>query len=142
MSQNDDRRPQAGDPERATDALSRDEARFVAKVAEAYAPPEPTPADRARFQARLEERLARPARRPLWQWLAPATVALLAAVLVTTQLRIGDLVTSTPTRIATQPDDVTIESEEETLLALVVDEPTSDETALPEDYQAIASLMY
>jgi len=149
MSQHDERRPQRGGPDPATDdALTRDEARFVARLAEAYAPPEPTPADRVRFQARLEERLARADRRAPWRWLVPATLALAAVAIVSTQLRVGDvattppLATTTPLATTARLDDAALASEGETLLALVIGNGANDESALPEDYQAIASLMY
>jgi hypothetical protein len=133
MSTQDESRPREGRPEeRATDALSRDDARFVARVAGAYAPPEPSAADRARFRARLDEKLARRERPAPWRWLAPAALAAVAVLFVTTQLRVGDVA----------PGPAASDAEEETLLALVTGDAASDDASLPEDYQAIASLMY
>lgn len=134
--------PNATPPDRAPDALAPDDARFVARVAEAWAPPAPTPTDRARFQAGLEARLARRARPRLWPWLVPAAVALAAVLLLTTR-ELGDETRPGSPAIAVTPtDDAPSVSEEETLLALVDGDVASDDESLPEDYQAIASLMY
>jgi hypothetical protein len=140
MSTHDESRPREDRPEqRATDALAPDDARFVARVADAYAPPEPSAADRARFRARLEEKLARRNRAPSWRWLAPAALAAVAALLVTTQLRVGDVA---PGQVVSVTNRAASDAQEETLLALVTGEAASDDASLPEDYQAIASLMY
>lgn len=140
MSTNDERRPLASRREdRTADALSPEEARFVSRVADVFQPPEPTAVDRVRFQARLEDRLARGTRQAAWRWLAPATLALAVALLVTAQLREDDVA---PTMTARPLEDALGDAEEETLLALVAGDVAGEEPVLPEDYQAIASLMY
>jgi hypothetical protein len=125
MTEHDEREP-----------LTPDEARFVARVSDAFAPSEPTPADRARFHARLEERLARRSRPALVRWLAPATLAAAAAALlvIARGAEVAPDVALTP--------QASSQEEEETFLALVSGEAAVDDSALPEDYQAIASLMY
>ena len=140
MSTNDERRPPATRREdRTAAALSPEEARFVSRVADVFQPPEPTAADRVRFHARLEARLARGTGQAALRWLAPATLALAAALLVTAQLREDDVA---PTVTARPLEGALGDAEEETLLALVAGDVAGDESVLPEDYQAIASLMY
>lgn len=118
--------------------LGPDEARFVARVAKAYAPPTATPADAARFEAALASRLARRARPPLAAWLVPAALALVAALLLTTRDRAG---APAPALVSTPVGDAAAESEEDALLGLVAGEVRIGSDALPEDYQAIASLV-
>jgi len=129
----DDRRDDAVTP------LGDDDARFLARVAESYAPPEPSAADRARFRAGLEAKLARRSRRAAWPWLVPAAAALAAVLVVTLFPRTE---APAPSIAETPTGESLTGSEEETLLALVTGESASDDDALPEDYQAIASLMY
>ena len=138
MSPHDDRRP-----EETSDAgLPPEDARFVARVAEAYAPPEPTPADRARFRSQLDERLAGRDRARAWRWLAPAALALGAALVVTLRAPVDEPSEGAPALAATTADPIETDPEQQTLLAFVSEDDSSDEDSLPEDYQAIASLMY
>lgn len=113
------------------------DARFVAHLAERYAPPEPTAAERARFRAGLDEKLQRRSRRAAWPWIVPAAAAL-AAVLFIAPRPWPQTTTSPP---ATSHDDALALSEEDTLLALVTNDDAGADDALPEEYQAIASLM-
>jgi len=138
MSTHDDRRPE----ETRDAALRPEDARFVARLAEVFTPPEPTPADRARFRSRLDERLARRGRARAWGWLAPAALALGAALVVTLRAPIDEPSQGTPAGAATPTDAIETDPEQQTLLAFVTEDDFSDEDSLPEDYQAIASLMY
>ncbi len=145
MTPNDDDRPE----------LSSEDARFVRRIAEAWAPPEPTAARRARFDARLAERLAR-RRSPRRALVLAATLAAAALVVL---VRVGGETGRTgvtekpkaPQGIASAPPIAPAESAtaEETLIALASDRALASavagsdrDEALPEDYQAIASLLY
>jgi len=138
MSTHDDHRPE----ETRDVALSPDDARFVARMAEAFTPPEPTPADRARFRSRLDERLVRSERARAWRWLAPAALALGAALVVTLRAPVDESSHDAPALAATPSDAIETDPEQQILLAFVSEDDSRDEDSLPEDYQAIASLMY
>lgn len=138
MSSHDDRKPD----ETSDAGLPPEDARFVARVSEAFAPPEPTPADRARFRARLDERLASRGRDRAWPWLVPAALALAAALIVTLRAPVDEPSPDAPPLAATPADASETDPEQQALLAFASDNDSSDEDSLPEDYQAIASLMY
>lgn len=157
MSQRNEDRPQ----------LARDEAAFVRRVAEAYAPPEPSPEQRVVFHAVLEERLAGESRRGLLPVLAGVAAVGAIALLAVTVTRSWAPRNESPALARSEapvlpeaPDaprapgggtaPVTIAPEavllalspQETSVAAGGSEPEVSEEALPEDYVAIASLFF
>jgi hypothetical protein len=146
MTPNDDDRPE----------LSSEDARLVRRIAEVWAPPEPTAARGTRFDARLAERLARKRSPQRALVLAAALGALALVVLVRVGGGPGTSEGTDGTRapapgIASAPALAPAESAtaEETLIALASDHALASavtgsdrDEALPEDYQAIASLLY
>jgi hypothetical protein len=54
------------EPRREASEHDRELARWLERVREGYAPPDPTPAQRAAFDVRLRERLERPPRVARW----------------------------------------------------------------------------
>ena len=122
--------------------LSEADARFVHRLDALYRPPEPTPAERARFAARLEERIARGRRQGPWLLGgAAATLASAAAVLALALLPRAE-----PGAPASEPGPAVAEEAEapsaEEALLLLANGPLQDpDEALPEDYQMLASLL-
>jgi hypothetical protein len=127
MTQRDDERP----------ALSGEDEALVRRVADVYAAPALTAAQRARFDAGLERRLHNTASRRRG-WLIALATGMAALYFVSEHA-------SAPTRGATGRAALepvaTAASPEEVILA-VATEPVADaEDALPEDYRAISYLV-
>jgi hypothetical protein len=120
--------------------LSEADARFVRRLDALYRPPEPTPAERARFAARLEERIAR-GRRPWLLGGAAATLAGVAAALALALLPRAEPGTPAiePAALVAEPAEAP--SAEEDLLLLANGPLQDPDEALPEDYQMLASLL-
>ena len=111
--------------------LSRDDAAFVRRIAEVYAPPPPSAASRARFDARLAERIRRRGAR------APRGIAIAAAAAVTgAALALAWMLPrqgTAPTAAGTGGGEV--------LLALALGPAADRDADLPDDYRAIAALL-
>jgi hypothetical protein len=114
-------------------APTSDDAAFLRRVADAYAPPPMTPSRRVRFDARLGERIA-PARQPWLAWVAGATAAATAGLLV-----VATWTTSPPA----QPEVAAAPARPSAVvLAELYDPAPADfDATLPADYQAIAGLL-
>lgn len=115
------------------DRLAPDDAAFVRRVADAYAPPPQSPSRRAAFDAELEARVAR----DRWRfvpWAAAAAVAGAAALLVLA------LLPATPApQVAREPLDAA--AEDEFVLAIGGEAPEEFADGLPEEYVAIAGVL-
>jgi len=116
-------------------ALAPEDAEFVRRLADAYAPRPATPQERVAFRASLDRRIERAPRRPWLPVLGGVVAAGLALALVVGQ-----------TGPAPAPDGSLADTTpEEALLALATvsadafAEAAGDED-LPDDYEAIASL--
>jgi hypothetical protein len=129
-------RPLPGGKERA----------FVRRLADAYAPPGLSPAERVAFHARLDERIARRRRARRWRMgLAGSAVVATLALFVFGRPRTevtpegaGDMrVTALASRTLVE-DPTTAET---AILALVADAPDGQDDAFPEDYLAIEDLL-
>jgi hypothetical protein len=116
-----------------SDAESRDDAAFVARLADAYAPPPMTPARRARFDARLAERVQR-ARLRFVPVLAAGAASLAIALFVVSQLTRNGPVAPAPGARSPSPASALV-------LAEALGSGSEFEEALPPEYQAIASLL-
>ena len=115
------------------DRLAPEDAAFVQRVADAYAPAPLSPGRRAAFDAELDSRLAR----DRWRfapWAAAVVVAGAAALLVLARLPAAPV-----QEVADTQDDAI--AEEEFVLALSDGSSDAFENTLPTDYQAIASLL-
>ena len=115
------------------DRLAPEDAAFVRRVADAYAPAPLSPTRRAAFDAELDSRLAR----DRWRfapWAAAVVVAGAAALLVLAHLPAAPV-----QEVADTQDDAI--AEEEFVLALSDGSSDAFENTLPTDYQAIASLL-
>ena len=112
--------------ERADPELDRGDAELVRLISESYRPAEPRPPARAAFRARVDARIRR--RAVGRRWAIGAATAAAAVTLV--WLR------GAPPIDAPVPDAAF----EEALLALVLP-ASSEEEALPADYQAIEDLL-
>lgn len=119
--------------------LSRDEARFVERVRDAYAPEPLSPARRVAFDEALRVRTARSSRA---RWIAPAlaTAAALCGA-VAWWPRTAEL-GATARQITTLEPAAALEWEESIFFpdAGELEFGGSPQGALPADYQAIASL--
>jgi hypothetical protein len=105
--------------------LEPGDAALVRRIAEAYRPPDPTAAARVAFRARVDARIRRRTARRVWvTGIATATAA--AAFMW--------LRGAAPVGPPASPDAAT----GDTLLALAA---SSEEEALPADYQAIEDLL-
>jgi hypothetical protein len=114
-----------------SDAESRDDVAFAARIAGAYAPPPMTPARRARFDARLAERVQR-ARLRFVPVLAAGAASLAIALFVASQLTRNGPVA--PGARSPSPASALV-------LAEALGTGSEFEQALPPEYQAIASLL-
>jgi hypothetical protein len=134
------------DPQRTTDpdaqVLTRADARFIARVGDAYRARPPSAEQRVAFQAGLDARIAR--RRWVFRLraLAGAVAAAAAAWLVVAGLGSGDR--SGELRIARAGDPRAVSGSagataEEAILSLSAEDESEDES-LPDDYAAIADL--
>ena len=120
-------------PEDDRDLATPDEAAFVRRVAEVYAPPAPTPARRAAFDAALATRIAR----DRWRfapWIAAVATAGAAALLLFVHLP-GLPGQHVGTTTADDDDDDAF------VLALAGGSTNDFDSALPDDYRAISSLL-
>ena len=127
MTWRDDERP----------ALTREDEALVRRVADAYATPAMTAAQRARFDTGLERRrLGSASRRN--GWLVALATGLAALYFVSEHA-------TAPKRGATEPavlEPVATSASPEEVILAVATEPVADaEEALPEDYQAISYLV-
>jgi hypothetical protein len=124
--------------------LAADEEAFVRRVADAFAPPPRTAAQRVAFQARLEERLEVEGRPRRWVWgLAALAAAALAAVVLPMVFgrEVEAPVVQTTIASGSGPAATGAEAaQEDAILAIVVDSEVASDATLPEDYQAIASV--
>jgi len=123
--------------------LTADEEALVRRVADAFAPPPRTAAQRVAFQARLEERLETQGRSRRWVWgLAALAAAALAAVVLPMVLgRKAEGPLQTTIASGSGPAATGAETaQEDAILAIVVDSEVASDATLPEDYQAIASV--
>jgi hypothetical protein len=123
------------EPRREASENDRELARWLDRVREGYAPPEPTPAQRAAFDARLRARLERPPRAA--RWLPVSIGAGLAAAAVAALLVLRTPAVRTPAAPVTASDDWAD--------AVLLDDGSAygeggdAEDALPPAYAAIAS---
>jgi hypothetical protein len=111
-----------------------DDAPWLARVREAYAPPPPTPAQRAAFDARLHDRLAGGHRAP---WLPISIGAGLATAALAAVLALRPAPVETPANVASADDPWADE-----LLLGEGGYAAADEAddGLPPQYAAIASV--
>jgi hypothetical protein len=115
---------------------------FVRRLAEVYAPPPRTAAQRVAFQAKLDERLRQEGRRSRLRFGLVAVASAAAALLVLRALPerkllapvgVPEIAESAPTRAAAGP-------QEEAILALSIGAETTTDEALPAEYEAIAGV--
>ncbi len=121
-----------------TPDLTPDEATFIRRLNDAYAPPPMGEAEQAAFDRRLRARLARRSRvRPPLYVAASAAVATLLWVVM---VRPGSIAVPPQTTVAATVDEQPTEMEE---ILSVYDWATGDSTdlamVLPADYQALAA---
>ena len=121
--------------------LTREEQRFVARVADAYRAPPLSAARRAAFHAQLDTRIARPRSARLFPALAGAlgAAALAWLVLAGPGSEFRNVEEEPRTARVAAPAPAAVATAEEAILALSADEEIEDES-LPEEYVAIASL--
>jgi hypothetical protein len=113
--------------------LTREEQRFVARVADVYHTPPLSPSRRVAFQTQLDARIARRGGARLF----PALAGALGAAALTWLVLVG---LGSPTdKLEGEPPTARAATAEEAILALSADEEIEDES-LPEEYVAIASL--
>lgn len=125
----DERRDPRGEPH-----LAPEDAAFVRRLADAYAPPPQRPQERVAFRAALDRRLERERRKPWISALGGLAAAGLALVLV-----LGGPAADPPARRAPLADD-TPEEAMLTFAAVDLEDGEDEEAPLPADYEAIASL--
>jgi len=121
----------------------RDELAFVRRVAEIYAPPQQTSAQRAAFHAALEARLRSEPRRGrvLWGFAMIATAAaLILALRVMPDRKQTDAAPPTSALASEQAFFGAAPAQEAAILALTLDSETILSDALPPDYEAIAGV--
>lgn len=140
---------------REPNVCSPEEADFIHRVADLYAPPPMTPTQRTAFDAALEKRLSRGAR---VSFLRPVAVVATActAVLVwfTIQRQSVFLPTGAPSSevVIVAPEDATTGVEDATLLTYAYYDPEfygeesdedneEDEQFLPDEYEALATAL-
>lgn len=111
----------------ATETLSREDAALVRRIADATQAAPLSAARRVAFNAALEARLARRRRPEPLRALAGVATALVVWLVVATS------VPTTPPTPDLSPEDA--------LLALLELEPAGADTALPDEYRAIASVL-
>jgi hypothetical protein len=114
--------------------LSADEAAFVRRVAETYAPPPLTQVERARFDARLDALVAEelPRSRPWLIALAAGTAVLALAIWQTGRQADRDAIERAAAESA---------SPEEAILATATVPIADADDALPVEYRAISDLL-
>lgn len=118
--------------------LAAEDAAFVRRLADAYAPPAAAPQERVAFRAALDRRLERERRVPWLPALGGVAAAALALALV-----LGAPGSRAPAPSPAPPTTQTRATPEEALLALAaLGEDAGDEgsESLPADYEAIADL--
>lgn len=126
-----------GRQEQRGSGLDARDSRFLERVRDVYQRPEAAPGASAAFDAALEARLSRRTTPiPLWAGLAAATAAV-ASVAAWVTLGGGSIQPVSETTPALAQATATF-TPEEALLALAMDESTSD--VLPDDYLAIEGL--
>jgi hypothetical protein len=126
-------------------ALTPEEERLVRRIGEVYRAPERSPAARVAFTAALEERLARRRRRG---WKPLVALAAAGAALAFALLLEGDGTAPAPEAVPDAApalqrlaEPASALSPEEVILAIATGAGADADSALPEDYLAIESLV-